>query len=62
MIINFQNETKNLINTVINLTYYMRGSIQYDRILGMSYAERQQISNFIEKRMEAQKKINYPIL
>lgn len=62
MILGYQKETENIINSCINLTYFMRGAIQYDRILNMTYAERQQIGNFIEDRMELQKKIPYPIL
>jgi len=40
----------------------MRGAIQYDRFLNMTYAERQKVMEFIENRMELQKKLPYSIL
>lgn len=58
----FNKEGKSILNTIINLTYYMRGSIQYDRIMNMTYVERQMISEFIEKRIDMQSKTPYPIL
>lgn len=54
-------ERKRIIKSVIQLTYFMRGSIQYKDMLNMSLVERQEVSDFIEKRLEDESKKMYPI-
>lgn len=41
-----------IVDEAIELTYFMRGSIQYFDMLETTYPERQRISNFIEKRLK----------
>lgn len=58
----YKNDVRRIIKNCITLTYFMRGSVDYDRLLSMSYAERQEISAFVDDRMELQSKVPYPIL
>ena len=62
MIKSFQKDVTALVKTCMSMTYFMRGSYQYEDILNRSYSERQMIAQFIEERMEMQQKIPYPIL
>lgn len=48
------------IASIVQLVWYMRGSIQYKDMLDMSMVERQAVSRFIEKRLEAESKRPYP--
>ena len=51
----------NIISNIISLVYFMRGSIQYDSMLNMSFYERQTISDFISKRLESESDKMYPV-
>lgn len=51
----------NLIQEVISLVYFMRGSVQYRDMMDMSKFERQSIQEFIEKRLDAESKKTYPV-
>lgn len=48
------------IAAIIQLVYYMRGSIQYRDMMDMTYIERQQVSIFVSERLEAESKKMYP--
>lgn len=55
-------DTRQIIDHVIQLTYFSRGSIQYDYILkNMCFAERQMLGDFINKRMEIESKSPHPV-
>lgn len=54
------NERQNIISSVIQLVYFMRGSVQYKDMMGLSTFEREAISEFIEKRLEVESKKMYP--
>ena len=54
-------ERRRIIRSIIQLVYFMRGSIQYHSMLNMSLVEREEIGDFIEKRIEQESKKMYPI-
>lgn len=56
-----RSDTKKLLKEVIQLVYFMRGAIQYESMMNMTYAERQLIREFIEKRLEDESKKLYQI-
>lgn len=54
-----ENDRRNIIEGLIQLTYFMRGAIQYDDMKNMTYVERQLVSDFINQRLEQEaKKMN----
>jgi hypothetical protein len=55
-----EGEVRGLINEAIELSYFMRGAIPYEAMMGRTYAERQVISEFITKRLEAETQKMYP--
>lgn len=55
-------ESQMIIKNVVQLTYFMRGGASYDYILReMSFAERQIMNDFLEKRMEIETKSPHPV-
>lgn len=61
MFLRMSDERRTIIQGLIQLVYFMRGSIQYDSMKMMTYTERQEVSDFIEKRLEDESKKMYPI-
>ena len=58
---NKMNQTRsNIISNIISLVYFMRGSVQYDSMLNMSFYERQAVSEFINTRLESEAEKMYP--
>jgi hypothetical protein len=55
------NETKSIVSNVIQLVYFMRGSIQYDDMMYRTPGERDLIERFISDRMEQEKDHPYPV-
>jgi hypothetical protein len=53
-------ERERIIASIIQLVYFMRGSVQYRDMLDMTAFERNSISEFIEKRLEIEVKKMYP--
>jgi len=49
-----------LIENVIELVYFMRGSIQYDDMMYRTPGERDLISDFIERRLKVESKREHP--
>lgn len=47
-----ESEKERLINELISICWWMRGSVQYETAKQMSYIERKAILDFINKRME----------
>jgi hypothetical protein len=54
-------ERKRLIKSIVQLVYFMRGSIQYRDMMDMSLIERDIINEFIESRLESESKKMYPV-
>lgn len=55
-------EVESLINELIQITYFMRGGVQYEDLLYMrSAVERSLMTEFITKRLEVEKEKMHPI-
>ena len=54
-------EAKGVIDELIKLSWYMRGSLQYKDAFNLCFAERQMIDKFINQHLEAIKKHPFPI-
>lgn len=53
-------ERTRIISSIIQLVYFMRGSVQYRDMLDLTFFERNSISEFIESRLEIELKKMYP--
>ena len=54
-----RSEVKGIIRSVVEMVYFMRGSIQYDDMMFRTPGERDVIQEFIESRLDVEnKKIN----
>ena len=49
-----EGEVKALLNQIVESAYFMRGAISYDEMLNRTFVERQVISDFLTKRLEAE--------
>ena len=56
-----QREGRALLNSIVSLIYFMRGAVSYSEAMNMSLAERQVISEFLDKRLEAEKNSPSPV-
>lgn len=56
MISNLRAETTAIINRLISITYWMRGSIQYFDTFDLTLNELQLMENFISKRLKEENK------
>jgi len=45
-------ETRNILRSVTELVYYMRGGLAYTEAMNMSAGEREVVANFINKAMK----------
>jgi len=54
-------EGRALIKDVVSLTYFMRGAISYTEMMNMSFAERDLVHEFIDERLETEKKNPHPV-
>lgn len=61
MFLTMSNERKRLLTSIIQLVYFMRGSIQYKDMFQMTFVEREAVSEFVEKRIESEQKKMYPV-
>lgn len=50
-----------ILKSIIQLVYFMRGSIQYGDMMNMAAVERQAVAQFIESRLEAESEKMYPV-
>lgn len=55
MFIRLRTEARELLKSIIQLVWFMRGSIQYHSMLAMSYAERELVKDWIEEHLKSQK-------
>ena len=60
MIAQLQSESRQLIRSVIELVYYMRGAISYGDMMLLTHTERQMINEFLEEHLEGERKKPYP--
>ncbi len=61
MFLSLQKEATNLIDGIISLTYFMRGSITYEEMMRRTPGERDRISTFLDKRFETEKNNPHPV-
>lgn len=61
MFAQYRGEVRAIINNVIQLVYFMRGSIQYDDMMNRTYVEREMMSEFIESRLKVESKRMSPV-
>ena len=61
MIERLKREARAIVHNCIELAYFMRGAVQYHDMLLTTPAERQIFSDFIEGRLESQKKSPFPV-
>lgn len=54
-------EIKLLIRSAIEISYFSRGSIQYEAVLNMTAGEREVALDFINHRLEIAAKMPYPV-
>lgn len=54
-------QSRQIIKSIIELAYFMRGSISYHECLLLSPFERAEMSDFINKRLEAEAKKTFPV-
>jgi hypothetical protein len=54
-------EVKQLVRGAIEIAYFSRGAISYNEVLQMSAAERDLAIEFIQERLEAAKKMQFPV-
>lgn len=54
-------DVRNLLKQAIEIAWFSRGSIQYETALGMSPLERDLVFEFVNNRIESQKKNPYPV-
>ena len=54
------NEQRRIMKSVIELVYFMRGSIQYDDMMKRSLIERDLITEFLNDRLEIEAKKMHP--
>ena len=61
MINRLKREARAIVHNCIELSYFMRGAIQYHDMLLTTPAEREIFSDFISKRLDSQKKSMHPV-
>jgi hypothetical protein len=62
MFTRLQRESENLMSSVIALIYFMRGSVTLAEIMNqVTPGVRQQMTSFVERRLEQEGKKLYPV-
>ena len=56
-----QREATAIVETCVQLSWYMRGGVSYDSLLLKTPGERQIIGDFVVNRMESQKGVMHPV-
>ncbi len=57
----YRTDIADTIKSVIQLVYFMRGSVSYHEMMNMTYMERVMINEFIGDRLEQESKRMYPV-
>jgi hypothetical protein len=53
-------ESRQIMKSVIELVYFMRGAIQYNDMIMMSQVERDLVSDFVKENLEREAKKLHP--
>lgn len=61
MFTSLKQSTERIIENIIEIAYYMRGSIQYDSLMWKTPGERELMIKFISKRLQEQSKSMAPV-
>ena len=61
MFTRFRTDVRETIKSVIQLVYFMRGSVSYKDMMDMTYVERELIDEFVSERLEQESKRMYPV-
>jgi len=61
MFTRFRTDVRETIKSVIQLVYFMRGSVSYKDMMDMTYVERELINEFVSERLEQESKRMYPV-
>lgn len=57
----FARNVEDLIEGIVSLCYYMRGSVTYEEMMGRTSGERKVIQQFVKKRLDSQKDSMHPV-
>lgn len=57
----FRGDVRNSIQSVIQLVYFMRGSVSYNEMMNMTHMEREMIGDFVSDRLEQESKRMNPV-
>jgi hypothetical protein len=57
----FRSDVNSTLKTLVQLVYYMRGSISYNDMLNMTFSEREIVNDFITERLEQESKRMHPV-
>ncbi len=57
----YGNEVRGILKSLVQLSYYMRGAIQYDEMFNRTFAERQIFEEFVKDRLETEGKKMHPV-
>lgn len=60
MFTSFRREVNGIMKSVIQLVYFMRGSISYNEMMQMTFVEREMVGDFIKERLEQESKRSHP--
>jgi hypothetical protein len=55
-----ENQVKNLKSELLQVCWYMRGSVSYEEAHYMCWEEREMVSKIIKENLETTKKTNLP--
>lgn len=55
-----QRAAQSLVDSCVSLAYWMRGGATYGEIMNMTVGERIRVTDFIQRRLEIEKKNPYP--
>jgi hypothetical protein len=61
VISSFNQDIDKLIQSVIELVYFMRGSVSYEEMMRRTPGERQRIADFISDRLKIEHKKMHPV-
>ena len=61
MIQKMESDSRQLIESIVSLVYFMRGAVSYGDMMWMTYGERMTIKHFLDERFEIEKKNPTPV-
>ena len=57
----FERSSRELVKSIVEIVYFMRGAIQYDDLMWRTPFEREIMADFIKSRFEMEAKKDFPI-